>query len=255
MFSLLRKSLKSTPSRKPALTQRTVEVGGRNVPITIKENQRATRITLRIEPGGKALKLTIPYGLHHAQVDEFLNRHQGWLESRLSKFAAHAGIADGATINIRGVSHRIEHTGSLRGVTHLAQDAEGLPVLRVSGLPEHTGRRIATFLKKEARIDLERLVALHAKSVGRPVRSIAFKDTRSRWGSCSHEGNLSFSWRIIMAPESVIDYLAAHEVAHLREMNHGPKFWALCKKLCPDMEASKAWLKQNGSQLHAIDFD
>ncbi|NTJ43493.1 M48 family metallopeptidase [Agrobacterium larrymoorei] len=255
MFSLLRKSLKSTSSRKPALTQRTVEVSGRNVPITIKENQRATRITLRIEPGGNALKLTIPYGLHHAQVDEFLDRHQGWLEAKLSKFSTQDGMTDGATINIRGIPHRILHTASLRGVTRIAKDADGEAVLQVSGLPEHTGRRVATFLKKEARADLERLVAAHAKSVGRPVRSIALKDTRSRWGSCSHEGNLSFSWRIVMAPESVIDYLAAHEVAHLREMNHGPKFWALCKKLCPEMDAAKAWLKQNGSQLHAINFD
>ena len=80
------------------------------------------------------------------------------------------------------------------------------------------------------------------------------KDTRSRWGSCSWNGNLSFSWRIVMAPPLVIDYLAAHEVAHLQEMNHGPKFWALCKQLCPRMEEARTWLKQHGSQLHAIDF-
>lgn len=255
MFSLLRKSPKSTSSRKPALTQRTVEVGGRHVPITIKENQRATRITLRIEPGGKALKLTIPYGLHHAQVDMFLDRHQGWLETKFAKFSAPTGMSDGASISIRGTLHTIRHTGSMRGVTQIARDEDGQPVLKVSGLPEHTGRRIATFLKKEARADLERLVAIHAKTVGRTVRSISMKDTRSRWGSCSHEGNLSFSWRIVMAPESVIDYLAAHEVAHLKEMNHGPKFWALCQKLCPEMDKAKAWLKQNGSQLHAIDFE
>ena len=255
MFSLLRKSLKSTSSRKPLLSQRTVEVGGREVPITIKENQRATRITLRIEPGGKALKLTIPYGLHFAQVDAFLERHQGWLETKLSKLTVHRGMIDGSVINIRGIPHRIQHSGSLRGVTHAAMNDESEAILHVSGLPEHIGRRVATFLKKEARSDLERLVALHAKTVGRPVRSIVMKDTRSRWGSCSHEGSLSFSWRIVMAPESVIDYLAAHEVAHLREMNHGPKFWALCKKLCPDTDKAKTWLKQNGSQLHAIDFD
>ncbi|NTE87542.1 M48 family metallopeptidase [Agrobacterium rubi] len=255
MFSLLRKSLKSTSPAKTVPSQRMVDVGGRSVPITITENQRATRITLRIEPGGKALKMTIPYGLHHRDVDDFLDRHNGWLKSRLSKFSDGGSVADGGSISIRGVPHRIEHTGTLRGVTHLATNEDGEAVLRVSGLPEHLGRRISTFLKKEARADLERLVAHHAKSVGRPARSISMKDTRSRWGSCSHEGNLSFSWRIVMAPESVIDYLAAHEVAHLREMNHGPKFWALCEKLCPTTEASKAWLKRNGSQLHAIDFE
>ncbi len=128
-------------------------------------------------------------------------------------------------------------------------------MLRVSGMPEHVGRRIAAFLKKEARADLKRLAATHAATIRAPIRSISMKDTRSRWGSCSSEGNLSFSWRIVMAPPSVIDYLAAHEVAHLKEMNHGPRFWALCKKLCPGMEEAKSWLKRHGSQLHAIDFD
>lgn len=255
MFSLLRKTSRSSQSGKVPASQRMVDVGDRTLPITIKENQRATRITLRIEPGGKALKMTIPYGLHHREVDDFLERHNGWLRTRLSKFSAETKVKNGGTITIRGTCHRIEHTDTLRGITRIEENAQGDPVLKVSGPPEHIGRRIATFLKKEARADLERLVALHATKVGKPVRSIAMKDTRSRWGSCSHEGNLSFSWRIVMAPESVINYLAAHEVAHLREMNHGPKFWALCEQLCPDMEASKNWLKRHGSQLHAIDFD
>jgi predicted metal-dependent hydrolase len=255
MFSLLRKSPKTIVPKKKVPSQRTVDVAGRSVPITISENARATRITLRIEPGGKALKLTIPQGLHHREVDDFLDRHHGWLQTRLAKFGTSSKLQHGGTIDIRGISHRIEHTGGLRGITQTAVGPQGEAVLRVSGLPEHTGRRISTYLKKEARADLERLVAVHAKAVSKPVRSISMKDTRSRWGSCSYEGNLSFSWRIVMAPESVIDYLAAHEVAHLREMNHGPKFWALCESLCPHMEQSKAWLKRNGSQLHAVDFD
>ncbi|WP_313612453.1 M48 family metallopeptidase [Agrobacterium sp.] len=252
MFSLLRKS--RTPAKPKAPLQRMHDVAGRSLPLVIKENLRATRITLRIEPGGKGLKLTIPYGLHHREVDDFLERHQGWLKSRLEKLGPEQHLRHGGIISIRGISHRIEHTGTLRGVTQAIQTPEGEAVLRVSGLPEHTGRRISAYMKKEARADLERLVAMHAKTVGRPVRSLTMKDTRSRWGSCSYEGNLSFSWRIVMAPASVIDYLAAHEVAHLREMNHGPKFWALCKALCPHMEESKAWLKRHGSQLHALDF-
>ena len=102
------------------------------------------------------------------------------------------------------------------------------PCCGVSGMPEHLGRRIVDFLKKEARRDLESRVALHATRVGRRVTSMTLKDTRSRWGSCSHAGALSFSWRIVMAPPDIIDYLAAHECAHLKEMNHGPNFWALC---------------------------
>ena len=91
--------------------------------------------------------------------------------------------------------------------------------------------------------------------MGRKAKAIRFKDTSSRWGSCTADGSLSFSWRIMMAPPPVIDYLVAHEVAHLREMNHGPRFWKLCKELCTDTERCKAWLKRNGSALQAISFE
>ncbi|MEZ2130023.1 MULTISPECIES: M48 family metallopeptidase [unclassified Sinorhizobium] len=253
MFPLLSKTRRSTAKPVPPET-RTLDVAGRLMPLTIRQNDRATRITLRIEPGGRALKMTIPKGLAQREVNAFLERHQGWLLTKLAKFSTETRMQQGGEILLRGVRHRIEHRGSLRGLTE-ALVVDGKPVLRVSGLPEHAGRRIATFLKKEARADLERLVAVHANSIRANVASISMKDTRSRWGSCSSEGNLSFSWRIVMAPPMVIDYLAAHEVAHLKEMNHGPRFWALCKKLCPQMDEAKTWLRRHGSQLHAIDFD
>lgn len=252
MFPLLK--TRRTPRQPAPPEQRTLDVAGRLMPLTIKQHDRATRITLRIEPGGRALKMTIPKGLAAREVNAFLDRHQGWLLTKLAKFSTEASLTDGSAILIRGVSHRIQHTGNLRGLTEVGV-SDGKPVLLVSGMPEHTGRRISTFLKKEARADLERLATMHARSLKAPIKSISMKDTRSRWGSCSAEGNLSFSWRIVMAPPSVIDYLAAHEVAHLKEMNHGPHFWSLCKKLCPHMEEAKSWLKRHGSQLHAIDFD
>jgi predicted metal-dependent hydrolase len=173
--------------------------------------------------------------------------------TKLAKFSQDTTLKGGGEILFRGVRHRIEHTGSLRGLTEATQ-VDGHHILRISGMPEHAPRRISAFLKKEARADLERLVAVHAGRIGAKVSSISMKDTRSRWGSCSSGGNLSFSWRIVMAPPMVIDYLAAHEVAHLKEMNHGPHFWALCKRLCPQMEEAKTWLKRHGTQLHAIDF-
>lgn len=254
MFSFLKKPVRAAKPVSNQASQRHVEVAGRQVPITVTENRRATRMTLRIEPGGRALKLTIPYGLHHRRVDEFLERHQTWLEQRFAKITEPSTLEHGAMIPLRGVPHRIVHTGKLRGLTKLDKDETGAPIISISGLPELTSKKLLKFLKEEARADLERLVAYHASFVKKPVKSISLKDTRSRWGSCSHEGNLSFSWRIVMAPESVIDYLAAHEVAHLDQMNHGPKFWALCHKLCPHTEDAKAWLKTHGSSLHAIDF-
>ncbi|MCY1309040.1 hypothetical protein D9M70_590950 [compost metagenome] len=98
-------------------------------------------------------------------------------------------------------------------------------------------------------------MAIYTGRIGRRAKSLSLKDTRSRWGSCSADGALSFSWRIVMAPPKVIAYLAAHEVAHLQEMNHGPDFWTLCGRLCPDTEDAKRWLRRNGTMLHAIDFD
>lgn len=253
MFALLKKPVRVP--RKPLETvKRTLEVGNRAMPLTIRENHRATRITLRIEPGGRGLNLTVPAGLHRREIDDFLDRHQGWLLTKLAKFSTDNPIRHGGRISLRGVPHRIHHTQALRGLTECVV-MDGEAVLKVSGLEEHMGRRISAYLKKEARRDLEQRVALHAAVIRKPVKSITMKDTRSRWGSCSWDGNLSFSWRIVMAPPLVIDYLAAHEVAHLKEMNHGPQFWTLCRELCPGMEEARRWLKLHGSQLHAIDFD
>jgi predicted metal-dependent hydrolase len=252
MFSLLRKSRQ--PKSPPPPTQRTIDVAGKVMPLTIRQNARATRMTLRIEPGGRALKMTIPAGLPEREINAFLDRHQGWLMTKLARFSGESVLEEGGTILLRGVAHRIERTGKLRGLTE-AVITDDETVLRVSGAEEHLRRRIADFLKKEARKDLEHLVAIYARMVGRKVKSLSFKDTRSRWGSCAADGSLSFSWRIVMAPPKVIDYLAAHEVAHLREMNHGPDFWDLCEELCPAMDDAKRWLKRNGTMLHAIDFD
>ncbi|HDZ75651.1 MAG TPA: M48 family peptidase, partial [Aurantimonas coralicida] len=126
--------------------------------------------------------------------------------------------------------------------------------LFVGGEPEHFSRRVVEALKREARHDLQARVDCHAATVGLRPRAMALKDTKSRWGSCTIDRRLAFSWRIVMAPPEVLDYLVAHEVAHFREMNHGPAFWALCRELCPNMDHGKTWLKRHGAGLHAISF-
>ena len=253
MFPLLRKPVRA-PKTPPPPETRALEINGRSLPLTIRRDRRATRLTLRIEPGGRALRLTVPPRVPEREIRDFLDRHQGWLMTRLARFRTTNALADGGYVMVRGLSHRIEATGRLRGLTE-AVVIDGEAVLRVGGMAESLPRRIADFLRKEARLELERLVAIHAGRIGKRAKSLTLRDTRSRWGSCSADGALSFSWRIAMAPPSVIDYLAAHEVAHLREMNHGPAFWALCGELCPGMEDAKRWLKRNGSLLHAVDFD
>lgn len=233
--------------------ERDIAVAGRRLPLTIREHSRATRLTLRIEPGGRALRMTVPPGISDREVERFLLRNNGWLSNRLGKLPRPEALAEGGAISIRGVEHVIRRTGALRGLTEARDTGDGR-VLFVGGAPEHLARRVVDYLRREARAELEAAVSRHASAIGRKPRTIRLKDTRSRWGSCSSEGNLSFSWRIIMAPDHVLDYLAAHEVAHLREMNHGPGFWKLCRALCPRTDEAKTWLKRHGSALHAVDF-
>ncbi len=128
-------------------------------------------------------------------------------------------------------------------------------MLLVAGREEHLRRRVIDFLKKEARRDLDRAVMRHAMMLGVRVKAIRLRDQTSRWGSCSSSGTLSFSWRLVMAPPFVLDYLAAHEVAHLHEMNHGPRFWHLVESVCAETKQARAWLNKEGLRLHAIGAD
>jgi hypothetical protein len=209
MFPLLKK-LK--PPREPAIQlERAVAVNGRSIPLTIRKNSRATRITLRIEPGGRALKMTIPPGLRERDIDDFLDRHQGWLSTKLKRQKTAGSIEDGGEILVRGVPHRIVHTGQLRGLTQ-SIDSEIGHVLSVSGLEDHLPRRVADFLKKEARRDLEQLVALPRKECRQAGQE------HEPEGYPQPLGLLFLGWQaqLLLAHRDgaalVIDYLAAHEV-------------------------------------------
>ena len=130
------------------------------------------------------------------------------------------------------------------------RDLKGDPVIVVSTEAPHVTRRVREFLEAEARKDLAAAVQRHTAALGVTAKRITVRDTKSRWGSCSARGTLSFSWRLIMAPAFVLDYLAAHEVAHLRELNHSHRFWRLVFELCPRTEEAERWLKHHGSELH-----
>lgn len=244
---------KTRPKMPVAPIERMHAVAARTLPLRIVENARAKRLTLRIDAGGKGLRVTVPPGIDPREVDRFLHRHQGWLETRLAKLPDDAALRPGAKLPVRGVPHRILHEPGRGTVT--VTEVEDQPALVVHGDRAHLQRRLADFLKREAKRDIEILVARHTAAVGRRAKAVRYRDTTSRWGSCTSDGTLSFSWRIMMAPRTVIDYLVAHEVAHLKEMNHGPKFWALCRELCPRTDEARAWLKKNGGALQAIRFE
>lgn len=233
--------------------ERSHEVAGRILPLNIVEHQRARRLTLRIEAGGRGLRITVPPGITMEEISRFIGRHQHWLEARIGRMPDRERLEAGMKIPLRGVPHELVHRIGGRGVTR-AVVGDGSPRIEVYGDAHHFGRRIADYLKREAKADLSTLVQRHAAAIGVRAGRISLRDTASRWGSCSSTGNLSFSWRIVMAPPPVIDYLAAHEVAHLKQMNHSADFWKLCRELCPKTAECKDWLKRNGAKLHAIPF-
>ena len=245
--------LRAKKTHTQSTQKRSFDVAGRTLALSVTENARAKRLTLRIVPGGRGLKVTVPPHVSDAEVDEFLNRNYGWIKSKLELVPDHPTVRAGIKIPIRGTNHLIvRHSG--RGITHIVMGDDGSAQLVVYGDEKFVPRRVADFLKKEAKREIEALVAHHTGRVGRKAKSITFRDTTSRWGSCTSDGKLSFSWRIMMAPPPVINYLVAHEVAHLKEMNHSANFWNLCKELCPDTDKCKNWLKRNGNKLQAIGF-
>lgn len=247
------KAARPAPKSAPA-RERMHSVGGREMPLRIVENARAKRLTLRVSAGGRGLRVTVPPGVSEREITRFIERHHGWLEKQLVRIPEEPGIRAGVKIPVKGVAHLIVHEGGKRG-TVISRTGETGPELAVCGDEAFIQRRVADHLKRMAKAEIEPLVARHAGRIGRQVKSIRYRDMTSRWGSCSSDGRLSFCWRIAMAPGPVIDYLVAHEVSHLKEMNHGPRFWALCRQLCPRADEAKAWLRRNGAALQAIGFD
>lgn len=241
-------------SSSPKKEERLHSVGERALPLAIHRNPRARRLILRIVPGGRSLRVTAPPQVSRKDIDDFLARNAGWLEERLDR---HDGctLGDGGPLHFRGQVCRIVHSGKLRGLPALSEGmGDGERTLTVHGPEAAIRKRIAQFLRREAEAMMVPLAQRHAATIGLPIRAVRFRDTRSRWGSCTSDGTLSFSWRIMMAPDFVIDYLVCHEVAHLAEMNHGSRFWALCRELCPRVDEAKAWLKEHGGRLQAVDF-
>ena len=228
-----------------------IEIDGQLLPVEVRENDRAKRLTLRIIPGAKGLKVTMPSHVGDDEVEEFVIRNRNWIAARLSRQPDAVVLEPGAMVPFKGVDHRIVLSGKLRGLVEVCEE-NGEMVLKVPGEAQTVSRKLVAFFKKQARSELDRVVTIHCDRLGVRAKQIRITDTTSRWGSCSSTRTLSFSWRIIMAPPEVLNYLAAHEVAHLREMNHSNRFWKLTKELCPDMEQHKSWLRVHGAKLHAV---
>jgi len=218
--------------------------------VQLRRHRQARRYTLRIQATTREVILTIPPRGTLQEAGEFAQKHGGWIAARLGRLPEAMPFADGVVLPLRGVPHRIAHRRGTRGTVwaEVAQDGERL--LCVAGNAPHLDRRVGDYLRREARRELEAASLKFAASLGVAIKRITVRDQSSRWGSCSTTGMLSFSWRLILAPSHVLEYLAAHEVAHLVEMNHSPRFWRLVQRLCPDHDRAKAWLDAHGADLH-----
>lgn len=219
--------------------------GGRRVPLAIRRSSRARHILLHVGTLDGTVELVLPRRASLSEGLSFVQSKGIWIEGRLAQVLGPIPLAHGQTVPVLGDPHLIRHVPSPRGVVR-RQDG----TLIAEGRPEHVPRRVRDWLCAEARTEIIRRVRTKAMTLGRQPGRIAIRDQRTRWGSCSHSGNLNFSWRLIMAPEPVLDYVVAHEVAHLRELNHGRRFWALVERLCERPDWSRRWLVENGVQLH-----
>lgn len=218
--------------------------------VRLRRHRQARRYTLRVVAVTREAVLTMPPRGSFREAREFAEKHGAWIAARLDRLPRAAPFEHGVEIPLRGIVHAITHRRSARGTVWTEFDREGRRLLCVAGDAAHVARRITDHLKREAKRDLEAAVARYTDRLGVKVRRISIRDQISRWGSCSTSGALSFSWRLVLAPRFVLDYLAAHEVAHLVEMNHSARFWRLLGRICPDMERAKAWLDLHGTDLH-----
>jgi predicted metal-dependent hydrolase len=218
--------------------------------VRLRRHPEARRYTLRIHAATREVVLTMPARGTLREARAFAEKHGGWIAARLGRLPQAVPFAPGAVIPLRGVPHRIVHRRGARGTVWMEAADDGEPLLCVAGELPHLARRVGDFLKREARRDLEAASRRYAARLGVTARQVAVRDQASRWGSCSTAGSLSYSWRLIFAPPFVLDYLAAHEVAHLVEMNHSRRFWGLVERICPALPEAKAWLNAHGPALH-----
>jgi len=219
------------------------------VPVRVSTHPRARRMALRIDPQGEAVDLVLPPRSSLARALAFFEENRRWLERRLAALPPRTVFADGALVPLLGVPHRIRHVPRSRGrgAVWIEEDE-----ILVSGERAHVARRVRDHLRELARRELMARARPLADSIDRKIVRVSVRDTRTRWGSCSATGNLCFSWRLIFAPEEVLDYVVAHEVAHLIHMNHGKRFWRLVEKLAPGAGRQRLWLNRNRARLLRI---
>ena len=252
-------------------------VAGLATPVQVRRHPNARRLTLRVSQVRHEVVLTIPPGSSLAEAGRFVAKHMDWVRQRLEALPRPVSLGDGATVLYRGQLHQVIALGptrhqrlawsegaraaqiALREAIEAAPPSRRsrvqlpprlLPKLYVTGHAEHVARRLRDWLMQRAKEEISARVEAHCYRLGLKARRVVIRDQTSRWGSCSSARVLSFSWRLILAPPFVLDYVAAHEVAHLKHMNHGHRFWDVVRGTVPRMEEARRWLRRHGAELH-----
>lgn len=216
-----------------------------DVTVELRRSARARRLSLRVSSLDGRVTLTVPKGTPERVARAFAEEKARWLVDAVGRVAVPVPVVVGSELPIEGRPHRL-----------IAGDARsaGLDAGVIRAPLGREGPAVEALIKQIARNRLEDAVAGYAGDLGKPYGRITLRDTRSRWGSCSSEGNLMFSWRLALAPPAVLRYVAAHEVAHLAHMDHSPAFWATCRALCPETDTFRRWLRTDGARLHSYQF-
>ena len=236
------RSMKATrKTARPAL----LRIDGRAVEVSVRLNPRARRLIVKVHPTTGEVTVTAPSQRALDKALVFAQGQSDWIARQLAHIPKPVTLTADSLVPFKGRDHVVREGESGRGAVWAENDA-----LYVTGVREHQPRRIVDFLKREARRELETRTLEYGARLGVRHSRITVRDTASRWGSCSVRHSLSFSWRLILAPEFVLDYVVAHEVAHMREMNHSPAFWRLVKELVGDSSRAQTWLRDNGAALH-----
>lgn len=215
--------------------------------VILKRSARARRFSLRVSRLDGRVTLSMPLRASEREALTFARSQADWIRRAQANVPIQVVVGLGVQIPFAG------QTLTLRAGPVRAPRVEGATLLLPPD-PARAALRTQAFFKLQARQRLQEASDRYAALLGVTHAGLTLRDTRSRWGSCAPGGALMYSWRLIMAPPVVLDYVAAHEVAHLAQMNHSPAFWAAVRGLMPDYEQHRRWLKREGNLLHRYDF-
>ncbi len=235
----------ATPDRRQEELQDRINRLG--LPVRVRVSPRAKRIALRLDNAHHVMHLVVPPRFTPGKAEQFVEEHRHWIRQKLAELPEPIAFVDGAVIPVLGRQRTLAifYDKTLKTTSIDMKDNEIL----ISTNKTDPAARLTRFLKNEARATLDNLTREKAALIDKPVKAVQIRDTKSRWGSCGPDGRISLSWRLIFAPWEAMDYVVAHEVAHLVHMDHSQRFWALCTELSTDFATGKGWMRRHGHEL------